>query len=332
MTGTCSEIVDSAKATHQTQYIGIYNYLLVDTMGIDFFGDDENITDLQEYNKNQESYTNIIDGNTYTKDVLLKDVNNISGQLVSNLNDDDSLTGILKDYNLVLIHLESLNYFLLENPILSRHFYNLKFLLEESYVFNNFYTNVGLGNSSDAELSVLAGVYTNGTSTPFWNYNLEDESSTYDLQTLAKLYNKENYESMSYHGNDETFYNRNVVHPNMIGFSKFNSRESILERFDMTIPEIQELYNHETGLWLSDRITVDYLNADINKNIEDNQKFFKFVITMLPHLPYHYDPYHLVPRESEMFSQEYIDSLDLLSLKYFNFIKYYNESFKILFN
>lgn len=328
------DIVDSAKPTHSTQYIGIYNYLLVDAVGYDFTKEaveDELLSNLDDYNKNKDEYINIIDGKTYTKEVLLKDIDNISGKLVENLNPNDSITGILEDYNLVLIHLESLNYFLLDNPILSQHFYNLNFLLSESYVFENFYSNVGLGNSSDAELSVLAGLYSNGTSTPFWNYNPEEPTSAYDLQTLAKLFNKQNYETMSYHGNDETFYNRNIVHPQMIGFNKFHSRETILEYHGKTIDEIQEQYNHETGLWLTDRITVEYLNNDINNNLINNEQFFKFVITMLPHLPYHYDPYHPDPYDTEMFPEEFVNEIDYLSLKYFNFIKYYNESFNILF-
>lgn len=332
------EIVDSAKATHSTQYIGIYNYLIIDAIGYDFNKEVvvvENLFEnLQDFNKNKDEYINILDGKTYTKEVLLQNVENISGKLVENLNPEDSLTGILEDYNLVLIHLESFNYFLLENPNLSEHFYNLNFLLSESYVFENFYTNVGLGNSSDAELSVLAGLYSNGTSTPFWNYNEDNESSAYNLQTLAKLFNEVGYESMSYHGNDKTFYNRDIVHPQMIGFSQYHSRETILETSEMTIKEIQELYNHETGLWLSDRITVDYLNNHINNNIDNDEQFFKFLITMLPHLPYHYDPYHQASqssRYSQLFEKEFINEIDLLSLKYFNYIKYYNEAFKILF-
>lgn len=331
------KIVDSAKATHSTQNIGIYSHLITDALGYDFTKEVVDVDPIEiykvlnEYNKNQDSYQNYLNGETYSKNVELNQIANISGKLVDNLNSTDSITGILKDYNLVLIHLETFNKFLIDSPIINKHLYNLKFLLSESYVFENFYSNVGLGNSSDAELSVLTGLYANGTSTAYWDYDSEIETKNFDFQTLPKLFNEINYNTQSYHGNDESFYNRNVVHPQMMGFNKFNSRETLLNESGKTITELQEQYEHETGLWLSDRVTFDYLNNHINEDILKQEPFFKFVITMLPHLPFHYDPYYPNSKETDLYDQEFINNIDFLSLKYFNFVKYYNDIFKYIF-
>ena len=330
-------IIDSAKPTHSTQNIGIYNHLIVDAIGYDFTKDndelpeDDPLQELDNFNKNKDYYINFLDGKEYSRETYFKDVSNLTGKLVEGFNPDDQIDGILKDHNLVLIHLETFNKFLLDSPIINKHLYNLKFLLEESYVFEKFYTNVGLGNSSDAELTVLTGLHANGTSTAYWDYDQENINKNFELQTLAKLFNDLNYNSKSYHGNDETFYNRNIVHPNMIGFNEFHGRETMLEHFDMTIEEIAEKYNHQTGLWLSDRISLDYLNNEINNDLNKDENFFKFIITMLPHLPYHYDPYHEIPKDTKLYDLEFINNIDLLSLKYFNFVKYYNEVFKYIF-
>lgn len=322
-------IVDSAKANYATQNLGIYNYLMLDVVGFDYNIEEHEDKDINEkldiYNKNKDEYINILDNKKYTKNVKLEDIKNISGALVDNHN-SKNINGILKDYNIVLVHLETFNYFLLEFEETSKHLYNLKAILEESYTFNNFYNNVGLGNSFDAELSVLTGLYANGTSTIAWEFDSEIEEKNFDLQTLPKLFNQANYNTKSFHGNSGEFYNRDNVHPKMFGFEEFFSKEVILEDTGLTTEKVAEITDHEVGVWLSDRFTIDYLNQ-ANEKAED--KFMHYLITMLPHTPFYYDPYYPIPKETDMYSEELINTVDILTLKYFNYLKYYNEIMKL---
>ncbi|WP_026392006.1 LTA synthase family protein [Haploplasma modicum] len=329
-------ILESAKSAYATQNMGIYNFIFLDAVGFDFAAKediDQNdiIIELDKFNKNKDEYINILDNKKYKKEVLKKDVSDFSGKLVNNLTDNDSITGILEDYNLVLVHLESFNYFLLENPILRDKLPNLVALLDESYVFSNFYTTVGLGNSFDAEVSVLTGLYANGINTIGWEFDKDVAVKNYNFQSIPKLFNDKNYSTISYHGNDEIFYNRNNVHPNMFGFDEYKAKETLIKDFGKTLEELQNEYNHKSGYWLSDRITLDYLNNEIDNNLLNDEKFMKFLITMLPHTPYHYDPYHEDMKDSDMYDLEFIKELDSLSVKYFNYLKYYNESFKLFF-
>lgn len=322
-------IVDSAKANYATQNLGIYNYLMLDVVGFDYNIEEHEDKDINEkldiYNKNKDEYINILDNKKYTKNVKLEDIKNISGALVDNHN-SKNINGILKDYNIVLVHLETFNYFLLEFEETSKHLYNLKAILEESYTFNNFYNNVGLGNSFDAELSVLTGLYANGTSTIAWEFDSEIEEKNFDLQTLPKLFNQANYNTKSFHGNSGEFYNRDNVHPKMFGFEEFFSKEVILEDTGLTTEKVAEITDHEVGVWLSDRFTINYLNQ-ANEKAED--KFMHYLITMLPHTPFYYDPYYPIPKETDMYSEELINTVDILTLKYFNYLKYYNEIMKL---
>lgn len=321
------QMVSSAKATYATQNLGLYNFLWLDAIGFDYnmveFTPEEVFDELQKYNKNKPQYRNLIDNRVYNYNVKLSEVSKLSGKLVDE-HDSIYTKGLLEDYNLVLVHLETFNYFLLEFEETSKKLYNLRAILDESYVFKNFYTTVGLGNSFDAEFSVLTGLYSNGTSTLAWDYNQMPADNKYNFQSLPKLFKQKNYQTNSFHGNSGEFYNREKVHPEMFKFDKLYSSEVMLELSGLTTKEVAEMYNHEAGVWLSDRFTLNYLNEFMNNTPEDT-RFMNFLITMLPHTPFYYDPYYPDPYNTDMYDEELVNKLDILTLKYFNYLKYYNE-------
>ncbi|MDY0276819.1 MAG: sulfatase-like hydrolase/transferase, partial [Acholeplasma sp.] len=288
------EIVDSAKATYATQNIGLYNYLFLDVIGFDYNSDEISIQDVKDVldssNKNKDVYTNILDGKEYTKEVSFKNSANVSGALVENLNPEDSLTGLLSGYNLVLIHLESFNHFLLELNQVNKYLYNLQALMSESYVFENFFTNVGLGTSFDAEIAVLTGLLPNGTSTLGWDYNEELEDKSFDFVTLPKLFRETNYFAYSFHGNNEIFYNRKIVHPNMFGFNQYYGKDTILSELgyedqELGLMDLKEQYQHDSGAWISDRTLFNFFNDKVDTLYKENKQFMTYALTMLPHTP-----------------------------------------------
>lgn len=319
------EVVESAKATYSTQNLGLYNFLLLDAMGFDYDVKEYDINDilaeLEKENRNKTSYTNGINNRRYNKNVRINEIENIHGSLIQNTN-KVTTKGLLEDYNLVLVHLETFNYFLLEFAETSKHLYNLKAILDESYVFNNFYTTVGLGNSFDAELAVLTGLYANGTSTLAWDYNSLPDNNKYVFQTLPKLFNDKDYQTNSFHGNSGKFYNREIIHPELFQFNKFYSQEVMLEQVGLTNEEVAEAYEHEVGVWTSDRFTIEFLN---NYMKDTDEKYMNFLLTMLPHTPFYYDPFYPEPYETDMYDEELVQTIDILTLKYFNYLKYYNE-------
>ena len=81
-------------------------------------------------------------------------------------------------------------------------------------MLDNFYTNVGVGNSSDAELSVLTGLYPSGDTTLYWNY----KNGNYNLPALPQLFSDRL--NVSIHGDVLEFYN-GVVHEELFGFNDY---------------------------------------------------------------------------------------------------------------
>ena len=53
-----------------------------------------------------------------------------------------------------------------------------------------------------------------------------------------------------------------------------------------------------------------------------------FGITMLPHIPYRYDPYDQIDGERESLYPEFENLVDKQTMRYLNFMEYYNDLFK----
>ena len=153
------------------------------------------------------------DKQTYSNRLMISDA--VDDLYVDeSLSTSEDLTGIFKDKNLVLIHLESFNQFLLDHPDINEFMPFINDLFKESFVFNNFYNNVGMGVSSDGELSVLTGLNPTGDETLYWEYN----DKPYDLTNLVTYFNEKNYMTEAIHGDKEAFYNRDVIYPGILWF------------------------------------------------------------------------------------------------------------------
>ncbi len=302
------------------QNAGLYNYYFGQLMGFRY--DDEyiievNLDDFDEYNKNKESYTNLW-GETYSNKLNIADASTV---ILDESIETRQLNGIFHDKNLVLIHLESFNYFLLEEKgvLNETYFPFLKSLLNESYVLENFYTNVGLGTTSDAEFSVLTGLYATGDTTLYWNY--KDNNYTFDA--LPKLF--KNRTSYSLHGDVAEFYNRVPVHEKMYGFKDFyyyNPKESYTAG---TKNGYHIFMNQETPTldspWLSDKALLGWTKELYSRHTDE--RLFLYPISIFPHVPYLYDEFGSTPR----FTKANVN-IDTVALKYINYETYLESYFK----
>ncbi len=325
--------INAVKSTFAVQNLGVYPYYIGEFFGQPFdinlqvFLDLEDEEDLaaafQEYNKNQTAYVNFFDGNIYSNRLT-------TDQAASSLFVDDSikngndLQGILEGRNIVLVHIESMNHFLLENEYTNERlvFYNQ--ILSQSFAFNNFYNNVGMGVSSDAELAVLTGLYPTGDSTLYW------EHAEYDLNSLVGYFNQEGYYTEAIHGDKKTFYNRDIVYPELLGFDEFYA----LEDFVDDGYNIEEGFVYDTANQLThiSPWTSDYLLADTVSNFGSslsamNRSFMFFPITMMPHTPFEFDPNGV----REDIYPQYVDLIQELTLRYLNYADYYDDTMKRFF-
>ena len=293
------------------QNSGLYNYYFGQLMGFRY--DDEyiieiNPNDFKEYNKNKENYTNLW-GEPYSNKLNILDASTV---ILDESIETQQLNGIFEDKNLVLIHLESFNSFLLEERGLfdETYFPFLKSLLEESYVLENFYTNVGLGTSSDAEFSVMTGLHVTGNTTLYWKYH--DNNYTFDA--LPKLFTDR--DSYSFHGDVAEFYNRVPVHEEMFGFKAYYYFDREEEYVPGTKNGCYLFKNQETSTpdapWVSDKALLSWAKEVYDRHSE--KKLFLYPINYLPHTPFLYDEFASTPR----FTKADVN-IDTVSLRYINY-------------
>lgn len=315
------------RSLYGVQKAGLYNYYLGQAFGFNF--EEDNIIEVdvrtyQTYNRNIEEYTNLF-GEKFSNQLYKKDAA-IDFDLNPHI-DEEVLNGIFKDKNLVLFHLESLNHFLFreDGPYLDESYYKtLKEILKESYVLENFYTNVGLGNSSDAEFSVVTGVYPHGHTTVYWNY----EETKYVFDALPKLFN-DRY-SVSFHGEYGMFYNREKVHEEMLGFDDYFYFDRKEEYFPGTKNGFHQFPDHvNTNLpnevWLTENDLLQWLDILYDKTANNQgQKGFYYPILMQPHTPFLYNP---TKEEDLRFTQADINA-SAAAIRYLNYETYLEDFFK----
>ncbi|MBQ3253273.1 MAG: sulfatase-like hydrolase/transferase [Acholeplasmatales bacterium] len=254
-------------AQYGIQYCGAYNYYISE---LAFQIDNRNIKsdktveeryeDISLYNKNVNEYTNIIDNKKYSN--------------------KDKQTGILKDKNVFVIQMESTMNFVMNtsfNGIEVTPYLN-KFVKEDEncFYFNNAYTTIGIGNTSDAELAFFTGYYPTGDMTIAWEYELFD----FDMTAITEIIDDQYY-SHSYNGTDEIFYNHNKLHEKFYGVDNFRGLDTFKKDFPRKNNE--DKYFH---YWISDESILNWAVDTAQEKQENGNKSFAFVETITPHNPF----------------------------------------------
>ncbi len=181
---------------------------------------------------------------------------------------DNKYTNILENKDLYVIHYESVQNFAMDlafgdgevTPFLNK-------LSKESLFFENFYPQHSVGTSSDSEFTFAASLY------PINNRTVFIDHAGKEFETLQKLLLKKGYHTMSMHGNNGGFWNRNIMHPNL-GYNEFISKE------DFVIDE-------EIGLGLSD-VSFYSQSIEIIKNRKESLKkpLMATIISLSNHYPF----------------------------------------------
>ena len=323
--------VQSSVPSFAIQNYGVYPYYLKEFLGfkttinsaktLNIASDEDALTIINDYNKNVDSYTNMIDGLTYSNrlNTSQADIDYIDPAIA----DGNNLHGILKGKNIVLVHLESLSYFLLQNEYTLEQMSFLTDLLSQSYVFENYYSTVGMGVSSDAELTVLTGLNPQGDRTLYWDYN----DTQYELPSIVDYLASEGYETNVIHGDQKNFYNRDIVYPELFHFDRYYSIENFIEDgYDIHTGFVYDQVNHLTheSPWVSDYYLADYVSSYGQTAISP---YFLFPITMMGHTPFDYGP-----DDSDIsIYPTYAPYVHDITLRYLNYANYYSEIIKRYF-
>ncbi len=177
-------------------------------------------------------------------------------------------TDIFKGKNVIFIHAESIQGFLLNKsfndvPVTP----TLNKLAKEGIYFSNFYAQESVGTSSDSEFTINSSLMPASSGTVFVSY--------WDRQYVAtpQLLKEKGYYTFTMHGNKAAFWNRNVMHP-LLGFEKYYAYNDAYE--------LDEMF----GLGLSDKSFFKQSVPIIKDISEKNKNFMGTLIMLSNHTPF----------------------------------------------
>lgn len=173
--------------------------------------------------------------------------------------------GIGEGKNLIVIQLEAFQDFVIGATYNDQEITpNLNRLIEQDTLyFNQYYSNIGKGNTVDAEFSTLNSLYPviDGES-----YRLYEENTFNGLPWLMR---EHGYYSFAIHGYEGSFWNRENAYPNQ-GFQDFYSMEDLVQ-------------DEMIGMGVSDKSMFRQLIPILQKQ---TTPFFTFAITLTNHHPF----------------------------------------------
>lgn len=210
------------------------------------------------------------------------------------------LFGVAEGKNLIVIQMESFQNFVINREYNGQELTpNLNALIQDqgSLYFDNYYQQIGSGNTSDAELATNNSLYGSLTS-----YTYKNQQDNY-FKGLPVLLKEKGYNTSAFHSFwDTDFWNRANIYPNL-GFDNFYGGEhgSTNNSFDLT---------EKMGWGLSDTEffaqSMDYIKAM-------PQPFYNFMITLSNHHPYQmldkYQFVELLPEDEGTLVGNYLNSV-----------------------
>lgn len=215
-----------------------------------------------------------------TKNANSKDLNKIINYTQSKYAaPNPQYFGKEKGKNVIVIHLESFQQFLINLKINGKEvtpFLNSLYADKHTISFNNFYHQVGLGRTSDAENMLETSTYGIADGSLFSSLGSDNT-----FQAAPQILKQDGYSSAVFHGNIGTFWNRNSVYKNM-GYNYF---------FDQNY--FSDERTDKIGYGLKDKL----LFSQSIKYLEQMQQpFYVKYLTVTNHIPFSMDSEDLDPK------------------------------------
>ncbi|QVK17397.1 LTA synthase family protein [Mycoplasmatota bacterium] len=229
------------------QDFGLYNYHVIDIY--------KSIGVFIEHKPNESEYKEFLD---YFEEKNSTDKTN-------------QYTDILKGKNIIIIHAESIENFVVNQKVQDvdgneiEITPNLNKLANEGLYFSNFYTQQSIGTSADSEFVFNSSLLPVNNGTVF----LTHFDRTYT--TTQNLLQKEGYLTMYMHGNNGSFWNRDIMHK-VMGYDVFFSKNEYHFNENQTI-----------GLGISD---YDFFNQSADIIANATTPYLATLITLTNHTPW----------------------------------------------
>ena len=178
-------------------------------------------------------------------------------------------TGLLEGYNIIFVHMESVQSFLMDLNFNGKDVVpTVKELASEGLYFSNFYPQISIGTSSDTEFTLLSSLLPTNTGIVFTNFNNRN------YVTIPKLLNEKGYYTFSMHGNDFTMWDRNKAHPSL-GY------QGLYYKDKYTFTEEESI-----NLGISDDVFFKQSLKYLEQIERENTNYMGTVITLSNHSPF----------------------------------------------
>lgn len=177
-------------------------------------------------------------------------------------------TNILKGKNVIAIHAESIQNWLINTKINDVEITpNLNKLANEGLYFTNFYSQESTGTSSDSEFTYSSSLLPTSNGTVFVNY--------YDRKyvTIQNLLKEKGYYTFSMHGNNCSFWNRSLAYKS-IGYEYFYCHTK-----DYQIDDV-------VGLGLSDKSFFNQSIEHLKKIKQEHINYYGTMVMLSNHTPF----------------------------------------------
>ncbi len=178
-------------------------------------------------------------------------------------------TGIFKDKNIIVLQMEALQGFLVNQTFNNTEIMpNLNKLIKNNSIYSsNFYFETAGGNTVDSELLANTSMFPTYQGSAYYLY----PNNTYI--SMPHILKDIDYKSNSFHVYEGTFWNRIIMH-NTLGFEKFYN----IKDFEFGEEDI-------IGWTLNDE---KFLKDSLDKTLEavGLEKFYSYMIMLSSHYPY----------------------------------------------
>lgn len=185
---------------------------------------------------------------------------------------DKQLYGVAKKKNVIVIHLESFQQFLINKKINGQEvtpFLNKLYKSKATYSFDNFFHEVGQGKTSDAETMLETGTF--GLSQGSLFTQLGNDNT---FQAAPAIFDQAGYTTAVFHGNVASFWNRSNTYKNL-GYQYF---------FDASYYDTSG--DKSLGYGLKDKLL---FNDSVKYLQHLQQPFYVKYLTVTNHFPYTLD-------------------------------------------
>ncbi|WP_175991047.1 LTA synthase family protein [Bacillus sp. Marseille-Q1617] len=213
---------------------------------------------------------------------------------------DDEMYGIAKDKNLIIVSMESLQNFVINEKMNGEEITPfLNDFIGESYYFDNFYHQTQQGKTSDSEFLLDNSLYPLNRGAVFFTH------SGNQFDSMTEKLDANGYYTTAMHANNKSFWNRDIMYDSL-GYERFYS-----------LPDYEVTDENSVNWGMKD---IPFFEQSVEHMKEMPKPFSTKMITLTNHYPFTLD-------EEDKLVEPYT-SKDGTVNRYFQTVRYMDEALK----